>query len=70
MIRVSHISLPPGLSAIARRDADDELSVYVSDALDPARQRAAVRAALRASRRQPWRMLLPVPSALLLGRRG
>jgi len=63
VIRVTHVSLPPGLSALARRGPDDELSVYVSDALPPERQRAAVRVALRASRRPRWRSaMLPVPS--------
>jgi DNA-directed RNA polymerase specialized sigma24 family protein len=62
VIRVSHVILPAGLSALARRGADGELSVYVSDTLDPDRQRAAVRAA----RREGWRTFLPVPSAVLL----
>ena len=67
MIRVTHISLPPGLSALARRGPGDEISVYVSDALPPERQRAAVRAALRAARRPGWRAaVLPVPSLGLL----
>jgi hypothetical protein len=66
MIRVSHVTLPPGLSAFALRGPDDELSVYVSDVLAPDRQRAAVRIALRASRREGWRTVLPVPSAALL----
>jgi hypothetical protein len=63
VIRVSHVSLPDGLSAIASRGPDGGLTVYVSDALPPDRQRAAVRAALRASRRAGWRgaALLPVP---------
>jgi hypothetical protein len=66
MIRVSHVTLPPGLSAFALRGPDDELSVYVSDVLAPDRQRAAVRIALRASRREGWRTVLPVPSVALL----
>lgn len=67
MIRITHVSLPPGLNALARRGPDDELSVYVSDALPPNRQRAAVQAALRASRPSGWRpALLPVPSLALL----
>jgi len=66
VIRVSHLALPSGLNALARRDPDGELSVYVSDALDPAHQRAAVRAALRAARRTGWRAALPAPSAALL----
>ena len=66
MIRVSHVSLPAGLNALARRGPADELTVYVSDALPPDRQRAAVRIALRASRRAGWRALLPAPSVALL----
>jgi hypothetical protein len=66
VIRVSHVALPAGLNALARREPDGGLSVYVSDALDPDRQRAAVRAAVRAARRTGWRAALPVPSAALL----
>ena len=66
MIRVSHVSLQAGLNALARRGPADELTVYVSDALPPDRQRAAVRIALRASRRAGWRALLPAPSVALL----
>ena len=66
MIRVSHVTLPAGLNALARRGPDDELTVYVSDALHSDRQRAAVRIALRASRRAQWRASLPAPSAALL----
>jgi hypothetical protein len=66
MIRISHIPLPAGLSALAQRGPDDQLTVYVSDALPAGRQRAAVRIALRASQRRDWRTLLPVPSVALL----
>lgn len=66
VIRVSHVTLPAGLSALARRGPDGELRVYVSDALPPDRQRAAVRVAVRASRPERWRTLVPVPSAALL----
>jgi hypothetical protein len=66
MIRISHVPLPAGLSALAQRGPDDELTVYVSDALPAGRQRAAVRTALRASRRRDWRTLLPAPSVALL----
>jgi hypothetical protein len=66
MIRISHITLPAGLHAIAQRGPDSELTVYVSDALPADRQRAAVRIALRASRRRDWRALLPVPAAAFL----
>ena len=66
VIRVSRVSLPAGLSALARRGPADELTVYVSDALPPDRQRAAVRIALRASRRAGWHAMLPAPSVALL----
>src|SRR5882757_5562146 len=66
VIRVRHVSLPAGLNALARRGPADELTVYVSDALPPDRQRTAVRIALRASRRAGWRALLPAPSIALL----
>ncbi len=66
VIRVSHVSLPAGLNALARRGPADELTVYVSDALPPDRQRAAMRIALRASRRAGWRALLPAPSVALV----
>jgi hypothetical protein len=72
VIRINHVTLPPGLSAFARRSPDGDLEVFVSEALPPDRQRAAVRVALRASRRSGWRgALLPVPVAVMLaGRRG
>ena len=66
VIRVSHVTLPAGLNALARRGPADELTVYVSDALPPNRQRAALRIALRASRRAGWRAILPAPSVALL----
>jgi hypothetical protein len=66
VIRVSHVTLPAGLSALARRGPAGELTVYVSDTLPPDRQRAAVRIALRASRRAGWHALLPAPSVALL----
>jgi hypothetical protein len=67
MIRINHITLPAGLSAFARRDPAGDLEVFVSATLSHDRQRAAVRMALRASRRAGWRgALLPVPVAALL----
>lgn len=66
VIRLSHVALPPGLNALARRCPGDDLIVYVSDALEPERQRAAVRVALRASRPSRWHALLPMPSAAVL----
>jgi hypothetical protein len=58
-------TLPPGLSALAWRDLDDELNLHVSAALPPARQRSAARKAMRASCGRGWRRLLPVPLAAL-----
>ena len=74
MIRVRHLMLPPGLSAFVRRVSDGDLEVYVSDALDPERARAAVRMALRAvepAGRRAGLGLLPLPLVLLVasGRR-
>jgi hypothetical protein len=66
MISIRHVTLPEGLSAFAQRGPDEELNVYVSDTLSADRQRAAVRAALRATRRQGWRTALPAPSVGLL----
>ncbi|MGE5131421.1 MAG: hypothetical protein ACM32E_00755 [Gemmatimonadota bacterium] len=66
MIRISHVSLPPGLSALAQRGPDGELTVFVSETLPADRQRAAVRTALRAARRPDWRAALPAPSVGLL----
>ncbi|HTZ92714.1 MAG TPA: hypothetical protein VMB74_09995 [Streptosporangiaceae bacterium] len=68
MIRVRHLTLPPGLSAVVRKDIDGRLQVFVSDALAPDRQRAAVRLALRSIRGSGWRTgLLTVPIGVLLG---
>ncbi len=68
MIRVRHLTLPAGLSAVVRRESDGGLQVFVSDALAADRQRAAVRLALRSIRRSGWRAgLLPVPIGVLLG---
>jgi len=67
VIRVSHVTLPAGLSAFARQGPDGNLEVFVSRALPPDRQRAAVRVALRASRRAGWRgALVPLPVAVAL----
>ena len=65
MIRIRHLTLPAGLSALVRRGPGSELEIFVSDALDPASQRAAVRVALRSSRQAGWRAGLPLPLALL-----
>jgi hypothetical protein len=69
MIRIERVILPNGLRAIARRDENGDLVIYVSNALDAGRQRAAVMTAVRASRRAGWRAALPVGVALLAGLR-
>jgi hypothetical protein len=67
VISVRHTTLPEGLSALALRDHGGNLTLFVSDAITPDRQRAAVRAALGASRRAGWRaVLIPLPIAALL----
>jgi hypothetical protein len=67
VIRVRYVSLPPGLSALVRKGPAGEVEIFVSAALPPERQRAAVRVALRATRRWAIRgVLVPVPLAGLL----
>jgi hypothetical protein len=61
VIRVRHESLPAGLSAVVRRQPGADTDVVVSTVLSPARQRAAVRAGLRAARPAGRRAVLPVP---------
>ena len=64
MIRVYHVTLPPGLDVVARRVAPGELYIVVSDQLPAGEQRAAVRTAIRAARRQAWDFgFLPLPVA-------
>jgi hypothetical protein len=68
VIQLERVTLPRGLSALAHRDPDGNLLVYVSAALDATRQRAAVMEAIRATRRSTWRAgLPPVGLALVLG---
>jgi hypothetical protein len=67
MIRIERVTLPPGLRAVARRDADGHLVVYVSAELDSRQQRAAVLEAVRASRRAGWRAALPIWIGLAAG---
>ena len=68
MIHLERVSLPRGLSALAHRDPDGNLLIFVSSALDATRQRAAVMEAIRATRRGTWRAgLPPVGLALVLG---
>ena len=70
MIQLEHVSLPDGLRALAYRDTHGNLIIYVSSALDATRQRSAVLAAVRASRRSGWRAGLPTAGiALFLGAR-
>jgi hypothetical protein len=64
VIRVERVALPAGLRAVAQRDADGILVIYVSDQLDSQRQRAAVMEAVRASRRAGWRSALPVGAGI------
>jgi hypothetical protein len=65
MIRIERVILPNGLRAIARRDENGDLVIYVSNALDAGRQRTAVMEAVRASKRAGWRAGLPLGVALL-----
>jgi hypothetical protein len=68
VIQLERVTLPRGLSALAHRDPDGNLVVFVSSALDATRQRAAVMEAIRATRRGTWRAgLPPVGLALVLG---
>jgi len=68
VIRIRHLTLPAGLSAVVLRDGKGGIQVFVSDALAPDKQRAAVRLALRSIDRRGWRAgLLPIPVGLLLG---
>ncbi|MGH3410609.1 MAG: hypothetical protein ACRDRJ_50145, partial [Streptosporangiaceae bacterium] len=69
MIRIERVTLPPGLRAVARRDDDGHLVVYVSAELDSRQQRAAVLEAVRASRRAGWRAALPIWIGLAAGLR-
>ena len=59
MIHLERVALPAGLRALAYRDPGGYLVIYVSAALDPAGQRAAVLKAIRASRRTGLRSWLP-----------
>ena len=64
VIRVYHVTLPTGLDVVAHRVAPGELYIVVSDQLAPGEQRAAVRTAIRAARRQAWDFgYLPLPLA-------
>ncbi len=68
MIRLERVRLPDGLKALAHRDRNGNLVIYVSEGLDAKGQRAAIMAAIRASRRAGWPKtgLLPVGIALFL----
>ncbi len=71
MIRLRRQNLPRGLSAVVRRDQGGDLEIFVSQALSPERQRAAVRVALRAARQAGWRAWpLRAPVVALLAAAG
>jgi len=69
VIHLERVRLPDGLKALAYRDRNGNLVIYVSEGLDAKGQRAAIVAAIRASRRAGWPKtgLLPVGIALFLG---
>lgn len=69
MIHLERVHLPDGLRALAYRDRNGNLVIYVSEGLDARAQRAAIMEAIRASRRAGWRKtrLLPVGIAMALG---
>jgi hypothetical protein len=69
MIRIERVPLPDGLRALAHRDPDGGLLIYVSSTLDAPVQRTAVLAAVRASRRSEGRTAAPLGLALLVGLR-
>ena len=64
---IMHRGLPDGLMAVARRQGTDgAFAIVLSDALDPARQREAVRAVIRAVRSRHWTpALMPAPVAAM-----
>ena len=67
VIRLRHETLPAGLSAIIRRRADGDLEVTISTALSAGRQRAAVRAGLRAMEPAGRRAaFFPLPALIML----
>jgi len=71
VIHIRHETLPAGLSALVRRRADGDIDVVVSTAVSAGRQRAAVRAGVRAI--QPGRHRsgpIPVPALILLALAG
>jgi hypothetical protein len=68
VIHLERVALPRGLSALAHRDPDGNLVIFVSATLNATRQRAAVMEAIRATRRGTWQAgLPPVGLALVLG---
>src|SRR5260370_6989224 len=64
-MRLEGVCLAGGLRVLLHRDTDGDLVIYVSDALDAKRQRAAVVEAIRASRRTGWQAGLP-PAGIAL----
>jgi hypothetical protein len=70
MIRLRHENLPAGLSALVRR-SDGDLEVIVSTTLSAGRQRAAVRAGLRAmGPAERGAGPLPVPALIMIALAG
>jgi hypothetical protein len=69
VIHLERVDLPDGLRALAFRDRNGNLVIFVSAGLDARQQRTAVMEAIRASRRAGWRRtgLLPVGIGLALG---
>jgi hypothetical protein len=68
VIHLERVQLPAGLRALAYRDRAGNLVIFVSEELDAKSQRAAIMAAIRASRRAGWRKtgLLPVGIGVVL----
>jgi hypothetical protein len=71
VIRLERVWMPDGLRALAYRDEDGNLVIYVSERLSAQAQRAAVMEAVRASRRAGWGKsgLLPAGVVLMLALR-
>jgi hypothetical protein len=64
VIRIERVTMPAGLRALAHRDPNGDLVIYVSSGLDSRRQRAAIMEAVRASHRAGWRAGLPIAVAV------
>jgi len=66
VIHLERVRLPDGLRALAYRDRNGNLVIYVSEGLDAKGQRAAIMAAIRASRRAGWRRTGLLPAGIVL----